>query len=204
MSRPARRAGGGPGDADLLFRVRAGDRDAFGELYDRFSRPALALARRVLTEDAAAEDVLRQVFLGVWRDPGAYDRGSGSVASWLMELVHLRVVEAVRHGQAHRRRPDGEPSPARRPGTGSGDGGGGEPDPVRDALAALPDAEREALTLAYYGGYTQREVAALTGMPLAEVKAAVLAAVRQLGGVLGAAPRGGALGSPAVAPRPGR
>jgi RNA polymerase sigma factor (sigma-70 family) len=201
VSRPARRAGGGPGDADLLFRIRAGDHAAFAELYDRFSRPALALARRILADDAAAEDVLREVLLGVWRDPGAYDRGSGTVASWVLEWVHLRAVEAVRRGQAHRRRPGGAPRAAV---PADEEGAGAVPDPVRAALRGLPDAEREALTLAYYGGYTQREVAALTGTPLGEVKAAVLAAVRELQCELGAAGQGGALGSPAVVEGPGR
>jgi RNA polymerase sigma factor (sigma-70 family) len=197
VSRPARRTGGGPGDADLLFRVRAGDQAAFDELYDRFSRPALALARRILSDDAAAaEDVLREVLLGVWRDPGAYDRGSGSVTSWVMERVHLRAVEAVRRGQAHRRRPAGRPADQERAGE--------VPDPVRAALRSLPDAECQALTLAYYGGYTQREVAALTGTPLTEVKVAVLAAVRALQCELGTAAQGGALGSPAVVEGPGR
>jgi RNA polymerase sigma factor (sigma-70 family) len=192
VSRPARRTGGGPGDADLLFRVRAGDQAAFDELYDRLSRPALALARRILSDDAVAEDVLREVLLGVWRDPGAYDRGSGSVASWVVERVHLRAVEAVRRGQAHRRRPADE------------ERAGEVPDPVRAALRSLPDAECQALTLAYYGGYTQREVAALTGTPLTEVKVAVLAAVRALQCELGTAAQGGALGSPAVVEGPGR
>jgi RNA polymerase sigma factor (sigma-70 family) len=196
VSRPARRTGGGPGDADLLFRVRAGDQAAFEELYDRLSRPALALARRILSDDAVAEDVLREVLLGVWRDPGTYDRSSGSVASWVMERVHLRAVEAVRRGQAHRRRPAGPPADEERSGE--------VPDPVRAALRGLPDAECQALTLAYYGGYTQREVAALTGTPLGEVKVAVLAAVRALQCELGTAAQGGALGSPAVVEGPGR
>ncbi|MBB3081978.1 sigma-70 family RNA polymerase sigma factor [Geodermatophilus sabuli] len=203
MSRPARRAGGGPGDADLLVRVRAGDRGAFEELCDRLGRRALALARRVLVDDAVAEEVLREAFLAVWRDPGAYDPASGSVRSWLMDLVHLRAVEAARSGPGRRRRP-GEAPPLRASSGEEGAAGGGGPDPVRVALRALPDAEREALTLAYYGGYTQREVAALTGAPLGEVKSCVLAAVRRLHGELGAGPLGGALGSPAVAERPGR
>ncbi|MGY1664228.1 sigma-70 family RNA polymerase sigma factor [Geodermatophilus sp. SYSU D00705] len=201
MSRPARRAGGGPGDADLLFRVRAGERAAFDELYDRFSGPALALARCVLSDDAAAREVLRAVLLGVWHDPAAYDPGAGSVASWVMDRVHQRAVDAVRCGQVHRRRPGDSASTGVPAGE---DRAGVAPDPVRAALRGLPEAECEALTLAYYGGYTQREVAALTGTPLAEVKSAALAAVRELRGELGADPRGGALGAPAVVEGPGR
>ncbi|MGY1821763.1 sigma factor-like helix-turn-helix DNA-binding protein [Geodermatophilus sp. SYSU D00079] len=201
MSRPARRAGGGPGDADLLFRVRAGDRDAFDGLVDRLGRPALALARCVLGDDAAADDVLRAVFLDLWRDPAAYDRDSGSVAARVLEQVHRRAVEAVRRGQVHRSRTGGRPAAGDPAGA---DAAPGAADPVRAALRGLPDAERAALTLAYYDGYTQREVAALTGTPLGEVKAAALAAVRALRGELGAVPQGGALGSPAVAERPAR
>jgi len=68
VSRPARRTAGDPGDADLLLRVRAGDRNALADLYARFSRPAFSLARRILGDDALAEDVLQEVFLGIWRD----------------------------------------------------------------------------------------------------------------------------------------
>src|SRR4051794_4013676 len=84
VSRPARRPEENSSDADVLRRVCAGDRDAIDDLYQRFRRPAYALARRILGDDGLAEDVLQDVFVSVWRDPGAFDRGRGSAASWLL------------------------------------------------------------------------------------------------------------------------
>ena len=186
VSRPARPPEGDPGDADLVRRIRAGDRGAIADLYDRFRRPAFALARRILADDGLAEDVLQDVFLSVWRDLGAFDRERGSFSAWLMAAVHHKAVDAVRREESQRRRRaraetelalaaptaardveeevDSRLSSAR----------------VRAALEQLPDAQREALALAYYGGYTQREVAALTGAPLGTVKTRMLAGMRRL------------------------
>src|SRR5919205_3638881 len=105
VSRPPRSPEDSSADVELVRRVRAGDRDAVDDLYERFRRPAFALARRVLGDDALAEDVLQDVFLGIWRDPGAFDGSRGSVASWLLAMVHHKAVDAVRRGEAHPRRP---------------------------------------------------------------------------------------------------
>ncbi len=208
VSSPARRVGDGPAGADLLLRMRAGDRGAVDELYDRYSRPASALARRILADDVLAEDVVQDVFLGVWRDPGAFDAARGSLASWLMAMVHHRAVDAVRRAESHRRRRTrAEVDLAVSLSTSSRDVEDEAwsrvvPDRVRGALRALPAPQREALTLAYYGGYTQREVAALTSTPLGTEKTRMLAGMRrlreELGGAAGVA-RGGALGASAPA-----
>ena len=87
-----------------MRRIRAGDRTAVDDLYDRFRRPAFALARRILADDNLAEDVLQEVFLSVWRDPDAFDRGRGSFASWLLAVVHHKAVDAVRREESQRRR----------------------------------------------------------------------------------------------------
>jgi DNA-directed RNA polymerase specialized sigma24 family protein len=118
---PHRRPQDTAGDADVLRRIRDGDRSAVDDLYERFRRPAFALARRILGDDTLAEDVLQEVFLSVWRDPGAFDRGRGSVASWLLAVVHHKAVDAVRREESQRRRLD-----ARR-GRGGVDPGGGRP-----------------------------------------------------------------------------
>ena len=186
VSRPARPPEGDPRDADLLRRIRAGDRGAVEEVYQRFRRPAFALARRILADDVLAEDVLQDVFLSLWRDPGAFDRERGTFSAWLMAAVHHKAVDAVRREESQRRRRaraetelglaaptatrDVEEEAAGRIVSGR----------VREALGQLPDAQREALTLAYYGGYTQREVAALTGAPLGTVKTRMLAGMRRL------------------------
>jgi RNA polymerase sigma factor (sigma-70 family) len=202
VSRPVFRPEDGVDDVEILRRIRAGDRDAVDELYERFRRPAFALARRILADDGLAEDVLQDVFLGVWRDPGAYDRARGSFASWLLAVVHHKAVDAVRREESQRRRQ------ARAEEEAILDAPGATRDveddawsrvvaeQVRSALRVLPGPQKEALTLAYYGGYTQREVAALTGAPLGTVKTRMLAGMRrlksELGGLSGAA-GGGAL-----------
>ncbi len=179
--------------------MAAGDRGAVDDLYERFRRPAFALARRVLGDDVLAEDVLQDVFVTVWRDAGAFDGNRGSVASWLLAMVHHKAVDAVRREESHRRRqvraeddlalsaPMAESDVADQAWAGVVAGR------VRAALHALPEAQREALTLAYYGGYTQREVAALTGAPLGTVKTRMLAGMRRLRDTLGTGVPGGAV-----------
>src|SRR5215207_5125412 len=104
VSPPARRPEDVDGDAEVMRRISAGDRTAVDDLYERFRRPAFSLARRILGDDVLAEDVLQEVFLSVWRDPGAFDRGRGSVASWLLAVVHHKAVDAVRREESQRRR----------------------------------------------------------------------------------------------------
>src|SRR4051794_20669521 len=104
VTRPARPPERSSPDADLVRRIRAGDHGAVDELYDRFRRPAFALARRILADDVLAEDVLQDVFLSVWRDPGAFDRERGSFSAWLMAAVHHKAVDAVRREESQRRR----------------------------------------------------------------------------------------------------
>jgi RNA polymerase sigma factor (sigma-70 family) len=199
VSGPARHVGDGPGGADLLLRMRAGDRSAVDELYGLYSRPAFALARRILADDVLAEDVLQDVFLSVWRDPGAFDPARGSFSSWLLAMVHHKAVDAVRREESHRRRQArAEDDLALSAPTSARDVEDEAwsrvvSDQVRGALGSLPAPQREALTLAYYGGYTQREVAALTSTPLGTVKTRMLAGMRRLREELGGAVPGGAL-----------
>ena len=200
VTSPARRPDDASGDADVMRRIRAGDRSAVDDRYERFRRPAFALARRILADDALAEDVLQEVFLSVWRDPAAFDRGRGSVASWLLAVVHHKAVDAVRREESQRRRQGlAEDAMALDAPTATRDV---EDDAwsrvvaeqVRAAMGALSQPQREALALAYYGGYTQREVAALTGAPLGTVKTRMLSGMRRLKQELGGAAHSGALG----------
>jgi RNA polymerase sigma factor (sigma-70 family) len=191
VTRPARRPEDAAADADVMRRIRAGDRTAIDDLYERFRRPAFALARRILGDDALAEDVLQEVFLSVWRDPAAFDRGRGSVASWLLAVVHHKAVDVVRREESQRRRQTlAEEDLALSAPTATRDveeeaWSRVVAEQVRRALSGLSSGQREALTLAYYGGYTQREVAALTGIPLGTVKTRMLAGMRRLREELG-------------------
>jgi RNA polymerase sigma-70 factor (ECF subfamily) len=181
VSRPARRSDENSADAELLRSIGRGDPRGLDQLYARFRRPAFALARRILADDVLAEDVLQDVFLTVWRDPGAFDRSRASAAAWLLAVVHDRAVAAVRREESHRRRRvRAEEDLARGVPTAARNAGDASADRVRVALGGLPTLQRETLTLAYYGGYTQREVAALTGAPLGTVKTRMLAGMRRL------------------------
>jgi RNA polymerase sigma factor (sigma-70 family) len=204
VSPPLRRREDPSLDADLLRRIRAGDRTAVDDLYERFRRPAFALARRILADESLAEDVLQEVFLSVWRDPDAFDRGRGSVASWLLAVVHHKAVDAVRREESQRRRQAmAEEDMTLDAPTATRDieeeaWSRVVAEKVRRALGVLSPPQREALTLAYYGGYTQREVAALTGAPLGTVKTRMLTGMRRLKQELGGSAGGDLLGGGAL------
>jgi RNA polymerase sigma-70 factor (ECF subfamily) len=175
-----------PSDQRLIAGAASGDTDAIGLLYDRYGRPAYSLAKRICGDDGIAEDVVQESFLALWRDPQRFDPARGTFGSWLMTLVHHKAVDAVRRESATRRRTA--------PGAGGAEEWNAPPGPgadhaalgsvlagqVRDALGDLPDEQREALALAYYGGYTQREVAAITGVPIGTVKSRMFTGVQRL------------------------
>ncbi|MEU4740924.1 sigma-70 family RNA polymerase sigma factor [Actinosynnema sp. NPDC023658] len=175
-----------PTDVELAARVTAGDRTAFGALYDRYGKPAYSLARRICVDPDLAEDVVQEAFLALWRNPAAYDRSRGSFGTWLMTVVHHRAVDAVRRESTQRRRNvplTDEVSERNTPPAAGADHAaltgvvGAE---VREALQRLPEDQRQVIALAYLGGYTQIEVAALTGIPLGTVKSRTFAAIRRL------------------------
>jgi RNA polymerase sigma-70 factor (ECF subfamily) len=171
-------------DGQLVELVAEKDAGALEALYDRYGRAAFSLARRILTEETLAQDVVQEVFLSLWRNAGRFDAGRGTVATYLLSMTHHRAVDVVRREENLRRW------------RASDEGLELEADPkvrvedeveaserraeVRAALKELPDAQREALLLAYFGGYTQREVAALVGVPLGTVKTRMAAGMRKM------------------------
>lgn len=175
-------------DAHLAQRLVDGDHAALDDVYERFARPAFALARRITVDDGFAEDVVQEVFLALWRDPHRFDAARGGFGSWLLAMVHHRAVDAVRREESIRRRRDKAAAESAAefalvPESVAVDAevlGRLQGERVRAALKALPAAQREALTLAYFGGYTQREVASLTGTPLGTVKTRMLTGMRRL------------------------
>jgi RNA polymerase sigma-70 factor (ECF subfamily) len=173
--------------AALVERVAAGETRALEELYDRYARPAYSLARRVTGDPTFAEEVVQEVFLAVWRQPERFQANRGGFASWLLAAVHHKAVDAVRREEAVRRRAlalqaveglDASDPPANRPEDAVEERLRGER--VRHALRELPETQREAMTLAYYGGYTQREIASLTSTPLGTVKTRMHRAMHNL------------------------
>jgi RNA polymerase sigma factor (sigma-70 family) len=179
---------GWPDDAALLGGITGGDdraRRALAELYRRHGASCYRLARRITASDAAAEDAVQETFLALWRQPGDYRPALGSVRNWLLGLTHHKAVDLVRREDSQRRRenaqaaqyaldPPGAPDPAAAAWDGI------RAAKVREALAGLPEGQRHVLALAYFGGYTQREIAQLTGVPLGTVKTRMFTAMRRL------------------------
>lgn len=185
-------------DENLVRAVVERRPEAIDFLYARYGRPAFALARRIIGDDGFAEDVVQEVFLTLWRDPGRFDRARGTFASWLLSVTHHKSVDAVRREETLRKRRTQAAEEAvtqldesaYSPGVHEEVWGQFRRERVRIALKNLPDVQREALALAYYGGYTQREVAALTGAPLGTVKTRMLTGMRRMAEALGDAMRG--------------
>ncbi|MHA6622448.1 sigma-70 family RNA polymerase sigma factor [Pseudonocardia sp. DLS-67] len=178
-----------PADEELVRGVAAGSPSALGGLHDRWAKQAYSLARRVCADEGLAEDVVQEAFVAVWRDPGRFDPARGGFGTWLLTLVHHKAVDAVRRERASRRRGErvGQDMTAPLPGPGADEGAldavaAGR---VRGALAQLSGPQRQVLALAYYGGYTQREVAASTGVALGTVKSRTFAGLRRLYTLLG-------------------
>jgi RNA polymerase sigma factor (sigma-70 family) len=171
-------------DGQLVQLVAERDADALEVLYDRYGKVAYSLARRILTDEVLAQDVVQEVFLSLWRDAHRFDAGRGTLATYLLSMTHHRAVDVVRREENLRRRRTSDEVLAFRPDPAPGVEDEAEAaerrSEVRAALAQLPPAQREALTLAYFGGYTQREVATLVGVPLGTVKTRMAAGMRKL------------------------
>jgi RNA polymerase sigma factor (sigma-70 family) len=171
-------------DAALVQLVAVADPDALGVLYQRHGAACYRLARRVTVNDALAEDAVQEAFVGLWRDPAAYVPGQGSVLNWLLGLTHHKAVDFVRRESAQQRRQNAQAAqqaldpPPNDPAAAAW--AGIRAQTVRAALSELPEPQRHALALAYFGGYTQREIAQLTGTPLGTVKTRMFTAMRRL------------------------
>jgi RNA polymerase sigma factor (sigma-70 family) len=183
-------AGPASEDRELMARVAIGDAGALEELYGRYGRPCYGLARRILGDDVLAQDVVQEVFLVLWRDAGRYDARRGAFSSWLLSMTHHKAVDCVRREENLRKRHTAaeQLEAAEQPAPAPDDEvwGNLRSAQVRAALRDLPDPQREALVLAYFGGYTQREIAGLTSTPLGTVKTRMLAGMRRMRGGLDA------------------
>src|SRR5690606_21151350 len=152
--------------ADLVVRVAGGDQQAFAELYDLLSARVFGLILRVLVNRSQSEEVLQEVFLEIWQSAARFAPNRGQGRTWILTIAHRRAVVRVRASQS---------STDRDLRAGSRDIGVGH-DSVAEqvelsmagervvaALSTLPEPQREALIMSYYGGYSQSEIAVLVG-----------------------------------------
>lgn len=161
-------------DEDLMQLVQRAEAGAFEVVYDRHARAAFSLAYRMCGARQLAEEVVQEAFLSIWRSGARYDRRRGSVRTWVLGITHHRAIDALRRGTVqdrHRASDEGieerfeasdrtDVEVARRE----------EALEVRGALGVLPDEQRRAIELAYYGGFTQSEIAEMLGIPIGTVK----------------------------------
>jgi len=166
---------GSAGDlaADLLVRVADGDQRAFAELYDMLSPRVFALILRVVVNRSQSEEVLQEVFLEIWQSAGRFAPNKGQGRSWVLTIAHRRAVDRVRSSQASADRDNRigvRDLEAGRDVVAEAVESRMDGETVVTALAGLPEAQQEALVLAYYGGYSQSEIAVLVGAPLGTIK----------------------------------
>ena len=166
-------------------RLVAGDEGAVNEIYDQFSSFVYGFALRVIGDARAAEDVSQDVFVTVWERPDAFDPDRGSLRTWLGTLAHRRAVDHVRREEARRRRAikDGA-RPQTTPDVEEMAMALVTAERVRAALATLPDEQRRAIQLAYFGGKTYRQVAEVLGIPEGTAKSRLRLGLRRIADVL--------------------
>jgi RNA polymerase sigma-70 factor (ECF subfamily) len=169
--------------------VCKGDTHAFEVVYDRHSDVAFALAQRISGSRPRAEEVVQEAFVAAWRSAGRFDRGRGSVRTWILGIVHNRAIDAVRRDTVHsKRRASDEGMEERfaaRERTDVQAARREETHTVRAALQELPEDQRRVIELAYYGGYTHSEIAEALGAPIGTVKGRMRLGLGKLRGVLG-------------------
>jgi RNA polymerase sigma factor (sigma-70 family) len=172
-------------DEALVLLAARSEESALAELYDRYGRTAYGLALRVLRDQTLAEDAVQEAFLTVWRTASRFVPERGKASTWILTLVHRRAVDTVRREQRRRGETlDRAVEPVVE---------GVEEDAwlhlqrerVQSALRRLPDAQREALELAYYGGFSQSELAERLGQPLGTIKSRMFTGLSRLRELLG-------------------
>ncbi|HEU0248545.1 MAG TPA: sigma-70 family RNA polymerase sigma factor [Gaiellaceae bacterium] len=162
--------------------VARGDEPALAELYDRVGRVAFGLAFRVLRDERHAEDAVQEAFLTVWRTAASFRAERAKASTWILTLVHRRAVDLVRREERRRAEPLAEEPAVEGAVEGTEEAAWlrFERERVQSALKQLPDVQREAIELAYYGGFSQSELADRLGVPLGTVKSRMFAGLARL------------------------
>jgi RNA polymerase sigma-70 factor (ECF subfamily) len=158
---------------ELLARVKEGDQAAFSALYDDISPRVFGLVRRLLVDFSQSEEVTQEVFLEIWQSASRYEPSKGGAATWILTMAHRRAVDRIRSSQASR---DRDVKIGIRDHVAQYDNVEStvettiEHERVKQAMSKLTELQRQAVTLAYYGGFSHSEVAAQLKVPIGTVK----------------------------------
>ena len=189
---PGEDAASGPRElADLLRAAARGDEQAFAELYDATAARLYGLVVRVVRDPAQSQEVTQEAYLEIWRTSARFDRDRGSALSWMMTIAHRKAVDRVRSAEASSRRDETYHTTTRERDydvTAEQAERNLDSQRVRKALDSLTDTQRGAVQLAYFGGYTHTEVAALLGVPLGTAKTRIRDGLIRLRDTLGMQP----------------
>jgi RNA polymerase sigma-70 factor, ECF subfamily len=165
-------------DAVLVSAIRFGDEQAMAQLYERYSPVVYSVALRVLGNTAAAEDVLQDVFMQLWRSPEMFDASRGSLPGWLAVITRNRAIDSLR-----KRRPEADITEivvSVEPDLASSAGWSRALEKIRSVLGGMPAPQRSALEMAFFDGLTHSEIAQKTGEPLGTVKTRIRAGLMTL------------------------
>jgi RNA polymerase sigma-70 factor (ECF subfamily) len=174
-------------DAGDLLQVVRRDQSALARIYDRLGNAVYGLSRQVLKDEGLAQDVTQEIFLRLWNEPQRFDPERGSLRSFLLREAHSRSIEKVRSEEARRQRESRSEFRDRPVLRDTEDDviTSLTSNEVRTALSQLPDAERSAIVLAYYGGHSYREVASVLGAPEGTIKSRIRSGLLKLSSLLG-------------------
>ena len=172
-------------DEELMPLIGAKDPEAFAVLFDRHGGAAYSLAYRIVGERGAAEDVTQEAFISVWRSGARFDRARGSVRAWLLSIVRNRAIDTLRAGagKAPKLNFDDEAILEQRPAAERTEEEALRHETtseIRGALAELPGEQSKVIELAYFGGFSQSEIAAMLGLPLGTVKGRMRLGLRKI------------------------
>jgi RNA polymerase sigma-70 factor, ECF subfamily len=169
-------------DPELAAALAAGDETALAGVYDRYGALAYGVALRILGDPGRAEDAVQDAFLKLWRGAAGFDSSRGNLRSWLITSVRNRCIDMLRGRSLHERRELALHSEVRSADSGPDEQAAGslEREAIRAAVDELADEQRQTVLLAYFGGFSQPEIAELTGVPLSTVKGRMRLAMDKL------------------------
>jgi RNA polymerase sigma-70 factor (ECF subfamily) len=173
-------------DAGDLLQVVRRDQSALARIYDRLGNAVYGLSRQVLKDEGLAQDVTQEIFLRLWNEPQRFDPERGSLRSFLLREAHSRSIEKVRSEEARKQRESRSEFRDRPVLRDTEDDviASLTSNEVRNALSQLPEAERSAIVLAYYGGHSYREVASVLGAPEGTIKSRIRSGLSKLSSLL--------------------